>query len=100
MSILARISLLAAVVTIPSMLIGCSVEQADGGNEESTELVGAEEDDGTEGRGAESVVGTVTAGAQLRTTANLNLRTSASMSASILHVIPKGSLVTVVSGTP
>ncbi len=100
MSILARISLLAAVVTIPSMLIGCSVEQADGGNEESTELVGAEEDDGTEGRGAESVVGTVTAGAQLRTTANLNLRTSASTSASILHVIPKGSLVTVVSGTP
>jgi uncharacterized protein YraI len=99
MSILARLSLVVAVVTVPSMLIGCSVEQADGG-EESEELVGAEEDDGTDGRGAESVVGTVAAGAQLRTTANLNLRSSPSTSARILHVIPKGSLVTVVSGTP
>ncbi len=101
MSILARLSLLVAVVTVPSMLIGCSVQQADGGGGgDSEELVGAEEDDGTDGRGAESVVGTVTAGAQLRTTANLNLRSSPSTSAKIYHVIPKGSLVTVVNGTP
>lgn len=104
MSTLTRLALLAAFVAVPSLgmgvsLTGCSVQQATGDGE-SEELVGAEEDDGTDGRGAESVVGTVAAGSQLRTTANLNLRSSASTSASIYHVIPKGSLVTVVSGTP
>lgn len=98
MSTLLRLSLLLAVVSVPAF-VGCSVQQAEG-SADSEELVGAEEDDGTDGRGAESVVGAVAAGAQLRTTANLNLRNGASTSNKILHVIPSGSLVTVVSGTP
>jgi hypothetical protein len=93
-----RLALLLAALALPT-LAGCSVQQAEG-SADSEELVGAEEDDGTDGRGAESVVGSVTAGQQLKTTANLNLRSSASTSAKIYHVIPQGSLVTVVSGTP
>ncbi len=83
-----------------SLGAGCSVERAADGDGESTELVGAEEDDGTDGRGAESVVGTVAVGQTLKTNAALNLRSSASTSAKILLVIPKGSKVTVVSATP
>src|SRR5947207_3368123 len=101
--LLNTLSLLAVAGSIV-FFTGCSVNTATGGGEqgagESTELVGAPEDDGTDGRGAESVVGTVSAGATLKTTANLNLRTSASTSAKILHVIPQGATVTVVSGTP
>lgn len=97
---LARLALVATVAAIPS-LVGCSVNTATGGGvEDSEELVGAPEEDDLDGRGAESVVGSVSAGAQLRTTANLNLRSGPSTSNKILHVIPKGSLVTVVSGTP
>lgn len=96
---------LSVLAVAGSMIVftGCSVNTATGGGEQnggSEELVGAPEDDGTDGRGAESVVGTVAAGATLKTTANLNLRSSASTSAKILHVIPQGAMVTVVSGTP
>jgi cell wall-associated NlpC family hydrolase len=38
--------------------------------------------------------------ARVRTTANLNLRKSASTSASVLAVIPKGTIVSVLSSTP
>lgn len=95
----ARLALPVTVVAALSFGNGCSVEHAvDSG--EGTELVGAEEDDGTDGRGAESVVGSVAVGQTLKTNANLNLRSSASTSAKILLVIPKGSTVTVVSATP
>ncbi|MBL8721303.1 MAG: SH3 domain-containing protein [Myxococcales bacterium] len=64
-------------------------------------LVGAEEpDDDADLRGAESVAETLSAGAQLRTNAALNLRASASKSATILEVMPEGTLVTAVTGKP
>lgn len=78
--------------------VGCT--QASGGGEDDG-LVGAPEpDDSTDSRETESVVGSVSAGQQLRTNAALNLRASPSTSAKIYHVIPDGALVTVVSGTP
>ena len=93
----ARLALPLGLVALFSF--GCAAQNA-GGGDESEQLVGAEEDDGTGGRGAESVVGTVTVGQTLRTNAALNLRSSPSTSAKIYLVIPKGSNVTVVSATP
>lgn len=80
---LGRLALPCGVVAMLSLGAGCSVERAADGDGESTELVGAEEDDGTDGRGAESVVGTVAVGQTLKTNAALNLRSSASTSAKI-----------------
>jgi muramidase (phage lysozyme) len=75
---------------------GCTM--ADGSD---SELTGIDEpEDEGETRDAEAMVGSVSAGTQLRTNANLNLRTSPSKTAKILHVIPDGALVTVVSATP
>jgi muramidase (phage lysozyme) len=75
--------------------IGCS---APSGGEET--LTGAQEpDDGTDLRETESLMGSISPGQQLRTNADLNLRTSGSTSARILKVIPKGTVVTAVSGT-
>lgn len=48
----------------------------------------------------EGVSGTLAQGTQLKATGNVNLRSSASGSAKILHVVPSGSTVTLVSGTP
>ncbi len=75
---------------------GCSAERGTDAPT-SSELVGAPEDDGVGGRDAESVVGAVTVGQTLKTNANLNLRASPSKSAKILLVIPKGSVVTVLT---
>lgn len=62
------------------------------------ELVGANEDEvDFEG---ESIAGKHAAGASLKATDNVNLRSGASTSNKILKVIPAGSTVTVVSGTP
>jgi uncharacterized protein YraI len=47
-----------------------------------------------------AVSGSLTVGAKLIATTDVNLRKSASTSASILHVIPKGASVTVVSADP
>jgi len=90
--------LLAAVsLSLVLPLSGCANATGD----ESDELVGVNEpDDDAEARDAESLVGTVSAGSQLRTNAALNLRASPSKTAKILHVIPDGDLVTVVSPTP
>lgn len=84
-----------AAAAVLSLSIGCT--QADGSD---SELVGVEEpeDDGT--RDAEALVGSVSAGTQLRTNAALNLRASPSKTAKIHHVIPDGAVVTVVSATP
>jgi muramidase (phage lysozyme) len=86
----------AAFAFAASLAIGCT---APSGAEDP--IVGEQEpDDSVDQRDTESVVGSVSAGQTLVTNANLNLRTSPSTSASILHVIPNGASVTVVSGTP
>lgn len=85
-----------AFAVVLGSLVGCAAS-----HEESTEIVGAEEpDDDADLRGAESVSETLPAGAQLRTNAALNLRSSPSKSASILEVMAKGTLVTAVTGKP
>jgi muramidase (phage lysozyme) len=79
-------------------LVGCT---AASGGDGSNALVGADEpDDSADGRATESVVGTLKPGEQLKTNAALNLRDAPSKSGRILHVIPQGDIVTVVSGTP
>ena len=70
---------------------GCSATPHDPDSEELTEDVGVN---------GEGVSGSLAVGQELKSTANVNLRTSASTGATILHVIPSGSKVTVVSGSP
>jgi len=95
--VLARLPLFLALALFP--LAGCTA--ATGTEEGEGALVGAPEpDDDADLRGAESVTASFPAGTQLRTNAALNLRTYGSTSAKILEVIPDGSLVTVVTGTP
>src|SRR5687767_6476523 len=65
---------------------------------EEDDLVGANEDEVD--REGENVVGTKSAGSQLKATDNVNIRTGASTSYKILKVIPAGATVTLVSGTP
>ena len=80
-------------------LVGCTA--ATGSDGSDGELVGAPEPaDDADLRGAESVTGTFAAGTQLRTSAALNLRSSPSTGATILEVIPNGTVVTVLKGTP
>ena len=95
---LVRLALPASLIAL-ACAAGCSAER---GTDDPTshELTGAPEDDGVDGRNAESVVGPVTVGQTLRTTAALNLRAKPSTSGKILLVIPKGSIVTVLSATP
>lgn len=64
------------------------------GEVDSTELEGAPE------QGGEELTGTVTVGATVRTIDNVNLRTGASTSTKAIRVIPKGSQITIVKGTP
>jgi uncharacterized protein YraI len=64
---------------------------------DSSELKGSDE---TVTPGADALTGSVNVGATLKATADVNLRTSSSTSSSILHVVPKGATVTVVSGSP
>ena len=87
---------LAHLFLIATLASGCSL--ADGAD---SELVGVDEPaDNSETRDAEALLGTVSAGTELRTNANLNLRASPSTSAKIYKVIPDGATVTVVSATP
>jgi muramidase (phage lysozyme) len=89
---------IATLFVAATLAIGC-INGSVGDGDDS--LVGVEEpDDEGEARDAEALVGSVSAGSQLRTNAALNLRTQPSKSAKILHVIPDGAIVTVVSGTP
>lgn len=92
---LARLAIVVSFAALP--LTGCAAN----GDSAEEELVGADEPaDGEDAREAESVMGPVAPGTQLRTNAALNLRSYASTSAKILRVIPDNALVTVVSGTP
>jgi uncharacterized protein YraI len=77
------------LVAVASLSLACVAQ--------STEApkVGVDED--AEGFAAESVSGAVAVGTEFKTTADLNLRASASTSATILDVASKGSLVTAVS---
>lgn len=88
-----RTSSLAFIVAIASSaaMISCA---ASGEDPDSEELV---EDVGTQGEG---VSGGLAVGSELKATGNVNLRATASTSASVLHVIPEGSTVTVVTGSP
>lgn len=96
LSTLVRLGLVVSFAVAP--LTGCTAASGEDGEEE---IVGAEEPaDGEDLREAEALMGSVSAGTQLRTNANLNLRSSASTGAKILRVIPNGATVTVVSGTP
>lgn len=74
-----------------SGLISCAAAPTDPDSEELTEDVG------TQGEG---VTGTLAVGTELKSTANVNLRASASTSAAILYTIPSGSKVTVESSAP
>lgn len=94
---LARLTLVVSLAALASLnVMGCATATGD-----VDEEVGVEEpDDSGEERDAEAMVGSVSAGTELRTNAALNLRASPSKSAKIFHVIPDGSIVTVVSATP
>ncbi|MCS6900851.1 MAG: SH3 domain-containing protein [Myxococcales bacterium] len=61
---------------------------------DSEQLVGVEEPSG------EELTGTMAVGTQVKTTANLNLRSGPSTSHKVLRVMPKGSTVTIVSSSP
>jgi uncharacterized protein YgiM (DUF1202 family) len=95
---LAAIALVAGAASVSS-LSGCA---ATGGGAQGTasgdELVGA--DDSGDARAAESVLGSVPVGSQLKATTGVNLRAGASTSYKIYHVVPAGALVTVVSSVP
>lgn len=57
-------------------------------------------DDSGDGYGAQSVLGDVAVGSVLRATTTVNLRSGPGSSYRILHVVPNGASVTVVSATP
>ncbi len=64
---------------------------------DSNELHGADENVSS---GANGLTGSVTVGATLKATSDVNLRSGPSTSSSILHVIPSGATVTVQSANP
>jgi hypothetical protein len=64
---------------------------------DSEELTGAPEEIGAL---EDAVSGTLPAGATLKATTNVNLRSGASTDNSILHVVPEGSTVTLVDTAP
>jgi uncharacterized protein YraI len=95
---LAAITLVAGSVCLAS-LSGCAATGGSAsGGAEGDELVGA--DDSGDARAAESVLGSVPVGSQLKATTGVNLRSGASTSYRIYHVVPNGGLVTVVSSVP
>jgi hypothetical protein len=73
---------------------GCVVAEGD----EVTQEEGA--DDGGDGYGAESVVGSPAVGSVLRATTSVNFRKRPATSYAILRVIPSGTTVTVVASAP
>ena len=82
----------AVVILIASGSVGCAPATAP--PMESEELT---EDTDSAGEG---LTGPMPIGSQLRTTGNLNLRSGPSSNKSILRVVPKGALVTVVASQP
>jgi hypothetical protein len=93
-----RLISLAATAVAASVLSlsACTVQSND---PDSSELVGAPED-GSTATNEDAITGTLAVGSTLIATADVNLRSGPSTSKSILHVIPNGSSVTVVDGTP
>ena len=85
-------SILTAVLAMGS--ISCSAATPDGDDEE---LVGEAEVIGSSEAG---VSGAIDVGTELIATANVNLRSNASTSSSILHVVPDGAKVVVVASSP
>jgi hypothetical protein len=79
---------------------GCAADTANqnGATIGSEEVVGA--DESGDARAAESVLGNVPVGSTLKSTTGVNLRSGPSTSSSILHVVPAGATVTVVSAAP
>lgn len=73
------------------LTLGCAASAPD--------IVGVDEE-GEDERAAEALTGNVAVGTSLTTIVDLNLRSAASTSASVLKVIPEGSSVVVVESTP
>ena len=94
MSLLAHrwISLAAVTVSVLALAACAPAAPAD-----SEELVGAPE---TAGKNQGALSGSVEVGSTLIATANVNLRSGPSTSDAILHVVPTGSTVTVLSADP
>jgi uncharacterized protein YgiM (DUF1202 family) len=91
-----RLVTLAAVTLFGSLLsLGACAPST--GEIDSDELVGGDENVSAHD---EALSGAVTVGATLVSTGNVNLRTGPSTGNSILHVVPEGSTVTVVDGSP
>jgi hypothetical protein len=88
----AAMALLASFVVTSS---GCSAASED--DPDSEELVGADEDVETSEQG---VSGSIAVGTKLVATTNVNLRTGASTSYKILHVVPNGAQVVVQASAP
>jgi uncharacterized protein YraI len=65
--------------------------------EPASQTITGEDETATTSQG---ISGSIPVGSTLIATANVNLRKSASTSSSILHVVPEGSSVTVVSASP
>jgi len=92
----ATLATVAATLAIGS-LMGLAACVAAPSDVDSEELVGASEDvAATE----DSISGSVPVGSTLQSTTGVNLRTGPSTSYSVLHVVPNGAKVTVVSSTP
>lgn len=82
----------ASLVAVVSFgMSACAAAPQDPDSEELSEDVG------TQGEG---VSGTLAVGSELKATANVNLRSAASKSASILYTIPEGAVVTVQQASP
>jgi uncharacterized protein YgiM (DUF1202 family) len=94
MSSSSRALISAASALLALSLAACAPPSSD---PDSDELVGADE---TTSTNADALSGNIAAGTVLVSTANVNLRSGPSTSKSILHVVPDGSKVTVVDGTP
>jgi uncharacterized protein YraI len=82
---------------LAALALGVAACSADATAVDSDELHGADE---SVGSSQSKVSGTLTAGTTLKATSDVNLRSGPSSSYSILHVVPLGSSVTVVDGTP
>lgn len=90
-----RLTLVAALAT--TLGIGLLPACSGGDDLGSEELIGADE---TVASTTEGVSGSIAVGTKLKSTTNVNLRTGPSTSYSILHVVPSGSEVSVVTAEP
>src|SRR5215217_5969041 len=75
----------------------CAPESGEGDEVDSAELVGAPDDATTD---EAALTSTLFVGAPLKTTSDLNLRTGPATTNSVIHVIPSGSVVTLVQAAP